>query len=873
MTLASGRTLGPYELLSLLGAGGMGEVYRARDSRLDRIVAVKVLPSALGAKPELRERFEREARAISALSHPNICALYDVGREDGIEYLVMEYLEGETLAERIGRGPLPASQIVRYGEQIAEALQCAHRAGITHRDLKPGNIMITSAGAKLLDFGLAKFVAAEARVFSADSAPDTRIGPLTAEGTIVGTFQYMSPEQLECNPVDHRTDIFALGAILYEMATAQRPFRGDSQASVIAAVLSADPVPIRALQPAASPALERIIHTALEKNPDDRWQTAHDVGRQLRWIGDSTLTSAPTAAPPRRVPLPLAAVVTATAIVAALVTWFAARRFAPPPARGAGVRLQFAPPPELVPQRSSELCDFALSPDGSAIVFAATSGGSGALFLRRFDSFEVRRVDGSEGALSPFWSSDNAWIGFTARGKLWKTAVAGGVPPRAICDVAPAGARASWQGDTILFSDWARNEIYRVSAGGGTPVRVTTMQKGEWRHGWPLLLADGKHFVYLQFAAGSLDRKLLLASLDSPRQSVLATNVSLARALGAGRILYVRDGKLLSQRFDASSGDAVGEPVSVADTVDYFYPTGRADFDGSRAGTIVYRTNTSTGRLVQRDRKGVETRLIDDKELFWDHALSPDGRRAAVTVETRATGLMDIWIYDLGRVVRDRFTSDPAIEVSPAWSPDSRSIVYAQGEGGVFPHLVQRPLNGGADVDLVPRGTFQFSPAFAPDGATLFYEADLPAGSDIFRFALKTRQPEAFLHSTFNEGEPAVSPDGRWLAFVSNASGAPEVYLQSLTDASQRLRISTHGGRIPRWRGDSKELFFIAPGRAILSAVPGAAGRWDDATVAELFRVPSTIRGFDAAPDGQSFLISDWTPGAADDLFHIIVSR
>ena len=869
MTLPSGRTLGPYELVSLLGAGGMGEVYRARDRRLDRTVAIKVLPSALGAKPELRERFEREARAISALSHPNICALYDLGHEDGIEYLVMEYLEGETLAERIARGPLPSSHVLRYGEQIAEALQCAHRAGITHRDLKPGNVMITSGGAKLLDFGLAKFVESEARVFSENSAPDTRIGPLTAEGTIVGTFQYMSPEQLECAPVDHRSDLFALGVILYEMATGQRPFRGDSPASVIAAVLSADPAPIRTLQPAAPPALERIIHTALEKSPNDRWQTAHDVGRQLRWISESSL-SAESVAPVRPRSLPLSAMLAITALLAGLATWAATRFLVPKSSPMPSLNLQFAPPPSMPMRRSAELNDFALSPDGSMLVFASASAAGDPLFLRPLGSPDVRKVEGSEGAVSPFWSPDSQWIAFTARGKLWKTKAAGGAPPQAITDVAPAGVRASWQGDTILFSDWSRKEIYRVSANGGAQSRATTVKSDEWRHAWPALLADGRHFLYLSFASGSLERQLRFASLDSPGETVVTTNVSYARMLGDDQVVYVRDGKLLSQKIDPKKGTSIGEAAVLANDVDYFYMTGRADFDTSRAGVLVYRTDTSTGHLVQRDRKGAELRRIDGPELFWDHTLSPDGRKAAVTVESRATGLMDIWIYDLARGIRDRFTSEPAIEVSPTWSPDGRSIVYAQGEGGRFPHLVLRPINGSTSEQLVPPGAFQFAPAFSPDGATLYYQRDVAGSTEIARMSMKTRVSEAVVHSGFRDGDPAVSPDGRWLAFVSTASGAREIYVQNLDEGSPRIRLSTTGGGNPRWRGDSKELFYVSLDRAIVSVVPGPAGRWEDATLTELFRVPATIRGFDAAPDGASFLISDWIPGPADDLFDIV---
>jgi serine/threonine protein kinase/Tol biopolymer transport system component len=871
MTLARGSRLGPYEISSLCGAGGMGEVYRARDTRLDRTVAIKVLPPSVNASEEQRIRFEREARAISALSHPNICALFDIGSDGGHEYLVMEFLDGETLAERLTRGPLPSSQVVRIGAQIAAALQQAHRSGITHRDLKPGNIMLTTSGAKLLDFGLAKFVEAP-RIFSEHSAPVTRIDPLTAEGTIVGTMFYMSPEQLLGNSIDPRSDIFSFGVILYEMVTGQRPFRGDAPASVIAAILSSDPPLVHSLQPGVPPALERIIVTALEKNPDERWQTAHDVGRQLRWLADtssSATTEQPAASPARRAPL--AAILAAAVIVAALLGWAGARFFTPSRSSAQPVRMQIAPPPDLRPERGSELNEFAISPDGRTLVFVAR-GGAGSLVLRRLDSFQFTKVPSTDGAASPFWSSDGEWIGYSAGGKLWKTKLAGGAPPEALCDVNAFGARATWVGDTILFSELrgSRKEIQRVSSSGGVPVKVTTLQARDWRHGWPSLLPDGKHFLYETFSAGTPERKLLLASLDARAETVLARNVSFGRISGGDLLLFVRDGNLLSQRIDVAKGILRGEPSLVASDVSYFYPTARADFATSAAGVVVYRTDTSTGRLVMRNRSGAITRTLDDQRLFWDHSISRDGKKAAVTVVTRATGLMDIWIYDLARGMRERFTSDPSTEVSPAWAPDGRSIVYSQAEGGTFPHLVRRSLTGSVSEELTPRGSFQFSACFV-DGETLFYSNDAGRGNDILRLSMKTRRSEPAVNSSFNEVGPAVSPDGRWLAYSSNTTGADEVYLQSIGDGEPvRIRISANGGSHPSWGRDAKELFFLSNDDKVTSAKPSAAGRWEDASVTELFLLEGDLRGFAALRDGQGFLVSDEKAGVADDLFHVV---
>ncbi|MEA2345225.1 MAG: eukaryotic-like serine/threonine-protein kinase, partial [Thermoanaerobaculia bacterium] len=472
MNLESGRRLGPYEIVTLLGAGGMGEVYRARDTRLDRIVAIKVLPAHLTANEASRARFEREARAISALSHPNICALYDIGRDGDIEYLVMEYLEGQTLADKLARGPLPRSQFLKLGAQIAEALQHAHRAGIVHRDLKPGNIMITNSGAKLLDFGLAKFADPVSQPLDQEETA-TRREPLTAEGTVVGTFQYMSPEQVEGRPLDHRTDIFSLGVILYEMVTGKRPFVGSSRATLIASILSSDPVSIRSLQPDAPPDLERIILTALQKNPEERWQTAQDVALQLRWSGESSQTGFAASTPGRRksaLLLPLLLMAIAALLTFVAMRWFAAPRSAPTTAS-----LHLWLPPTMRPLRFYESSNFALSPDGRMLCFNAASGGASALFLRGLDSFAIRKIEGTEGSTGALWSSDGAWIAFAARGKLWKTKISGGAAPEALCDVSALGAVGSWQGHTILFGDSAggRPQILRISDAGGAPVAVT----------------------------------------------------------------------------------------------------------------------------------------------------------------------------------------------------------------------------------------------------------------------------------------------------------------------------------------------------------------------------------------------------------------
>jgi Tol biopolymer transport system component len=873
VSLPGGTRFGPYEVVALLGAGGMGEVYRARDSRLDRTVAVKVLRSGLGASGDLRTRFEREARAISHLSHPHICALYDVGNHEGTEYLVMEFVEGETLADRLRRGPLPVSQVLRYGAQIAEALHHAHRAGVAHRDLKPGNIMLTNAGAKLLDFGLAKFVG-PVHVFSEASAPET-VRPLTAEGSIVGTFQYMSPEQLHGATVDHRSDIFSLGVVLYEMTTGQRPFPSTSSATLISAIVSADPVPLRSLQPAAPPALERIIVTALEKNPDERWQTAQDVGRQLRWLGESspsTEAAAVPIAPPRR-RFPRFALIV-VGIGAALLTFGATRFFARRPAVTApAARLQLVPPDGIIPAVSPESPNFALSPDGRTLCLVARQGGASALYLRPLDSLAMRKVEGTENAFSPFWSPDGTWIGYSAGGKLWKTEVAGGALPQAICEIGAPGAVASWAGNTILFIDrpGGRIEMYRVADSGGVPERVTTVGPGQWRHSWPHFLADGVHYLYSISLANSLDRDLVLASLDEPKPSVLLHNVSQAELLRDDRLVYVRDGKLLAQQFDAGRGTVSGEPSLVADDVSYFFLSARAQFSAAN-GAVVYRSDTSVGRLTLVSRNGT-SRVIDDHGPFYDVSMSPDGKRAAVTVTSRATGMGDIWIYELGRDVKDRFTSEPGFELAPVWAPDGRSLVYSDAPGGSLPHLVRRALSSTASEDMLPRGPFQFGGSFARDGSAFYFHRLAGATKyDILRLDLATHVAAPVIATNFNELDPNISPDGKWLAFVSDASGNDDVYLLNVAAKNgEKIRVSRDGGANPRWRGDGGELFFLSAQHVVTSVVPAASGDWSDARTQEIFRASPDTIAFAPTPDGQSFLIVENTSGKADAAYNVVL--
>ncbi|HEX6178982.1 MAG TPA: hypothetical protein VF057_11530, partial [Thermoanaerobaculia bacterium] len=512
---------------------------------------------------------------------------------------------------------------------------------------------------------------------------------------------------------------------------------------------------------------------------------------------------------------------------------------------------------------------FAISPDGRRVAFLGWVGDSGALFVRAIDSTEVVRIAGTDGAAIPFWSPDGEWLGYSARGKLWKTRVSGG-PPEPICSVSSSGAMASWRGDTILFADrpGGRTAVYRVSPGGGEPVLVAEPRAAEreTRYAWPYLLPDGEHFLFIAALEGVVERALLLGELDSPRRTRIATNVSNAR-LSGDRLLFVRDGKLLAQHFEVATG-LTGTPSVIAEEVSFFLPPTRAEFDVSENGVVVYRNDIQTGRVVMLDRTGAETRVLASGS-FDELDVSPDGKKAAVAVRDRANGLMDIWIYDLARGVRDRFTSEFGVETSPRWSPDGRTLVYSAARGRT-PHLVHGPLSGAAARPIVVPGEHQHAGSISRDGRTLYYQChNGPTKTDVFRTTLDgSSRPEAILNSEFNEGAPALSPDERWLAFASDTTGTTEVFLLNLADG-ERIRVSTHGGHHPRWSGEELYFYQPPPDRAIMRAVPRAAGQWNDVAVSKLFPLRNTAWALAVLPNGREFVVSEWIPGPAESQIHV----
>ena len=861
MTLAAGTRLGPYEIVSAIGAGGMGEVYKARDTRLDRDVAVKVLPEHLAASEEIRQRFEREAKTISQFSHPHICALFDVGREGEIEFLVMEFLEGESLADRLGKGPLPTEQILRYGIEIADALDKAHRQGIVHRDLKPGNIMITKSGVKLLDFGLAKPLAtAGARPVSGASvmATEAQVSqPLTERGTILGTFQYMAPEQLEGAEADSRSDIFAFGAVLYEMATGRKAFTGKSQASLIGSILRDDPAPVSEVAPMVPPAFNRVIKTCLAKDPEHRFQTAHDIKLQLEWIqegGSQAGLPAPVVAR-RKNREKLAWAVAAVAVVAAAAATFGWARRAPKPPRL--IRFEIATPPEVVALDTPRI-----SPDGRVVAFnAADTTGKAEIWLRPLDALQGHPLPGTEGAGRPFWSPDSKFIGFFADGKLKKVDIAGG-PPQKICD-APSGSDGSWNPEgVILYDGRAADPIMRVPAAGGTPVpEVLKDPKVSAQIGWPEFLPDGKHYFYMSLAPKSEDSTYRIGVLGSKESKPFASAQTLITYAPQGYLLFVRDRTLVAQRFDASSLKTLGEPVPLAEKIG-IDSVGLARFSVSREGTLVYRTGEAGARLQWVDRNGKELEVVGDQGEVRTPAISLQGDRLAFTVDDPRSGTSDIWVRDLARGTNSRLTFGPPDHVAPAWSPDGKWIAYRVSTNGPSSLAVKAADGTGEEKILLKGETVTVPTDWSRDGRYVAYtQANKEGNLDLWALPVSGEgKPILVLQTPFNESNGMFSPDGRFMLYQSNESGRIEIYVRSFPGPGGKWQISTAGGADPHWSADGKEITYRTLDQKVTSVEVKTNGDAFEAGVPRTLFLgrfqPGTVRNrYAPAPDGQKFLV------------------
>ena len=869
MTLAAGARLGPYEILSALGAGGMGEVYKARDTRLDRTVAIKVLPSHLSSSEEVRQRFEREAKTISQLSHPYICALYDVGNHDGVEYLVMELLEGETLADRLARGPLSPEYTLRYGIEIADALDEAHRRGVVHRDLKPGNVMLTKAGVKLLDFGLAKAIAPAVPPAAVTSFPtEAARSNLTKEGTIAGTLQYMAPEQLEGKKADPRTDIFSLGVVLYEMATGKKAFSGTSPASLISSIMTAEPQPISVVQPMTPPALDHVVKTCLAKAPDDRWQSARDVACELKWVsGGSQAGPSVRLSSHQKLAWVLAGVFLLAALVLAVIHFRQGRIDARP------TRFLVFPPEQTTIAFGPSAPQVAVSPDGHYLVLAATTSDQRThLWIRPLGSLAVQKLAGTEEASFPFWSPDSRSIGFFAQGKLKKIDVSGG-PPQTLCD-APSGNGGAWSRDgVIVFAPNREAALTRVSATGGPPASVTELdrQRKETAHYWPQFLPDGRHFLYLALSGQRENRGIYVRSLDSGEARHILRTDARAAYTPPGYLLFLQQGTLMAQRFDPDRLSLAGEPVRIAEEVAYNPSNGRDTFTVSENGVLAYRTGGVGGlpasELVWFDRAGKRIGTADGAGLYMRPALSPDGKRVAVQRRDPQTGADDIWLVDLARSTVSRLTFGSFNQTHPVWSPDGGRIVFASDRDGTS-NLYQKISSGaGSEERLLASDTAKFSTDWSPDGRFIAYENQDPkTGTDLWVLPLfGDRKPIPFLRTEFNEGLGQFSPDVRWMAYSSDESGRREVYVQAFPTPSDKWQISTAGGSYPRWRRDGKEIFYIGADRKLMAVAIQAdstlqAGQPQALFEPRVFGAP--VINYTVSADGQRFLVNTPAEGS-----------
>jgi eukaryotic-like serine/threonine-protein kinase len=858
MGLNLGTKLGPYEVGSPLGAGGMGEVYRGKDTRLGRDVAIKVLPESFVADAAALARFEREAKTISGLNHPHICVLYDVGHQDGVEYLVMEYLEGETLAKRLEKGPLALEQVLKYGAQIANALDRAHRSGIVHRDLKPGNVMLTATGAKLLDFGLAKEAAGWGGLLTITGTSPA--SPLTQQGMIVGTYQYMSPEQLEGREVDGRSDLFSMGALLYEMVTGKRAFEGKTQLSVASAILEREPVPIREAKPATPVALEHAIQRCLMKDPEERWQAARDLAIELNWIGkngNQTETAAVAAKGTKRAGAWLVWALggaAALGLLAGAIFWRGEKK--------AEATMIFSAPLPFAVQ------DMVIAPNGHTVAVVGHQEGAmkGLIWLYEVGSEDVRVLAGTDGGNFPFWSPDGKSIGFFADGKLKRMDVPAG-PVLVLAD-APSGRGGTWNKEGVIVytpTGRLRSELWRVQATGGTATMLLGYKAGlgGGSQRWPVFLPDGNHFLFLSATIANRGENdgVYVTDLEAKEFHLVMRAESNATFAEPGYLLYLRDRRLMAQKFDLKTLQVTGEPLAVAANPQFLPRIMHATFSAmdSRVLLVQKGGNLLGSRLTWFDRAGKELGTIGDAEIYANPKVQTNGKSLVYDATDAASLNTDVWTYDLQSGAVKRLTFDPALDATPVWSPDGTRVVFTSSRGAAF-DLYMKEANGANEEKAIAEGlTDKYPNSWSGDGKYILYTD----GPDFKYLTLPEMKSTMFLKAPGTVKNGQFSPDGNWVAYASNESGKWEVYVTSFPEAHGKWQVSSGGGEQPRWRRDGKELFYLSADAKMMAVPVKTAGGFDAGTPVGLFQTnvretaaTSEQYSYDVSPDGQKILMN-----------------
>jgi eukaryotic-like serine/threonine-protein kinase len=890
MALTKGAYLGVYEIVAPLGQGGMGEVYRARDARLGRDVAVKILPAGATADADRLRRFEQEARAAGSLNHPNILAIHDIGTQDGTPYVVSELLEGETLRDHLAGGALSSRKVIDYAIQLARGLAAAHDKGIVHRDLKPENIFLTSDGrVKILDFGLAKLTES-----MSDGGAPTALAPPrvnTDPGTVLGTVGYMSPEQVRGQPSDHRSDIFSMGAVLYEMLSGKRVFTGDSAVETMHAILKRDVPPLVEGGHAVAPALQRVVDHCLEKVPAQRFQSARDLAFALETLSGSTVSGgvpamsggAPSSQAKNR--RHLAWLIAGASTLGLVVALLAIALLPRPTASSSAIRFPIPLPEKVSSYFFSVLStNLSVSPDGRQLVFVGMSEGQRLLWLRRLDTLVAHAVPGTEGAYSPFWSPDSRYVAFFAGGKL-KRIDPSGSSAQIICDLpGEIEAVGTWGRDGAILYGHRQGDapvLFQVAATGGPPTVVARDPPPQWPH----FLPDGRHYLFYAWNEQDAAKRGIFVASIGANEARLLVPTGLTRAeYSAGYLVYTRDGSLVARHFDEKTLQLSGEAITVVEHIPYFDKTGWGGFSLSTSGVLAYQTRLLPERLLWVDRSGRETGQIDVADA-WNMRISPDGRRVALVKADRARLSSEIWIHELGRGTSTRFALGPSDNGDPVWSPDGKRLAFfsccQQPPNVQSTFRIKDVVDTGNGVSSGPPG-FDSPSDWSPDGRfVLFVRSWSPSrdptgasnNQDIWVLSVDTdRKTVPFLETPFNETDARFSPDGRWVAYSSNETTRDEIYVTRFERPGERWRVSIDGGRSPRWRRDGKELFFLSADNRVMAASSTPGDRFETGLPVPLFRTDSPVNtGWDAAADGQHFIVAS-PPATYEMPFTVVVN-